>query len=135
MVKTYTCSYCRKNLDKKRQCEQCADTLNATFYCSKECQKNDWKEHKKSCAKYPPPLSDGTKYKDTPQYSDSDEEDDYRCDNEGCPNIYIPGVITLHGCPCNGFIPCEFPVFYCSAICQKQDFPRHKRHHYFNYAS
>ena len=31
--------------DKKKFCTRC----KAVFYCSKECQRNDWKEHKKDC--------------------------------------------------------------------------------------
>jgi len=31
--------------DKKKYCTRC----KAVFYCSKECQRNDWKEHKRDC--------------------------------------------------------------------------------------
>src|ERR1043165_7878559 len=37
------CNVCQK--PSKSQCGKC----HQTYYCSKECQKKDWKEHKKSC--------------------------------------------------------------------------------------
>jgi hypothetical protein len=40
-----TCNRCRKVADKK-----CANCENVK-YCSRECQRQDWKQHKKSCMK------------------------------------------------------------------------------------
>ena len=38
------CSVCGAPNPKHRKCEKCGKP-----YCSKECQKADWKEHKKCC--------------------------------------------------------------------------------------
>lgn len=38
-----TCSVCEESTDKK--CSRC----KKVFYCSKACQKNDWKSHKSTC--------------------------------------------------------------------------------------
>ena len=50
------CMFCRKNEDElvkeeKRlmRCGKC--NREDVMYCSKECQKKDWKEHKKICGK------------------------------------------------------------------------------------
>ncbi|KAI1270369.1 hypothetical protein F5Y18DRAFT_421861 [Xylariaceae sp. FL1019] len=39
------CSICKKPTEKK--CSKCREIL----YCSRECQKSDWKTHKKDCAR------------------------------------------------------------------------------------
>ncbi|EXJ91678.1 hypothetical protein A1O3_00228 [Capronia epimyces CBS 606.96] len=46
------CAACRKTTNLKR-CAKC----KTTQYCSQECQKTDWKEHKKSCSKNAPDRS------------------------------------------------------------------------------
>jgi splicing suppressor protein 51 len=48
-----TCATCNataasKNLAALRLCSRC----KTTRYCSRECQKTDWKTHKKACASY-----------------------------------------------------------------------------------
>lgn len=43
-VKTY-CVKCGKFLEKVKKCSRC----KIAFYCSRECQKEDWSEHKKHC--------------------------------------------------------------------------------------
>ena len=45
----YYCKYCKvlKTKDEIKQCTKC--TLRPTYYCSRECQKNDWANHKKNC--------------------------------------------------------------------------------------
>jgi hypothetical protein len=56
------CAGCKKKLhfsistaEALKRCARCKET----FYCSRECQKTDWKSHKKSCDKTPrPSLSD-----------------------------------------------------------------------------
>ena len=40
------CSNCTK-LDSNYKCSKC----KKVFYCSKKCQKEDWKSHKKICKK------------------------------------------------------------------------------------
>ena len=41
----HTCSSCPKLMDRALVCERC----RCRRYCSRECQKKDWKEHKKHC--------------------------------------------------------------------------------------
>ena len=41
----HICSSCPKVLDRALVCERC----RCRRYCSRECQKTDWKEHKKHC--------------------------------------------------------------------------------------
>ena len=48
----------KDNLNKKKSCHVCKNLTrkkcggcNNIFYCSKECQRTDWKEHKKICKK------------------------------------------------------------------------------------
>jgi hypothetical protein len=39
------CSYCKKSDTKLKVCSRC----KAVYYCSKECQKASWLNHKKEC--------------------------------------------------------------------------------------
>jgi hypothetical protein len=53
-----SCSVCQKNASEVpgalQRCGRCHDRL----YCSLECQKSDWKQHKKTCGKKPHDESD-----------------------------------------------------------------------------
>ncbi|KAI1114217.1 putative MYND domain protein [Nemania sp. NC0429] len=42
-----TCNSCKKESDDLKKCAKCTTTL----YCSRDCQKTDWKTHKKICGK------------------------------------------------------------------------------------
>ncbi|CAG2101969.1 unnamed protein product, partial [Medioppia subpectinata] len=42
------CDNCFKQSDQLKRCSKCLQI----FYCSKECQKNDWKYHKNECPLY-----------------------------------------------------------------------------------
>lgn len=44
--KSATCETCKGREKKMMVCGQC----HQAYYCSRECQKKDWKQHKKSCA-------------------------------------------------------------------------------------
>lgn len=44
--KSATCETCKGREKKMMVCGQCRQA----YYCSRECQKKDWKQHKKSCA-------------------------------------------------------------------------------------
>lgn len=49
-----TCQNCGKKYEKKeKECKfkKCAKCQNA-WYCNKECQKADWKKHKKKCGNF-----------------------------------------------------------------------------------
>ncbi len=39
------CQFCQRKNKVLRMCKSC----RAIFYCSKKCQKRDWKDHKKQC--------------------------------------------------------------------------------------
>ena len=47
------CNYCNKIDGKLKTCTRCKQA----FYCSKKCQKKDWKNHKKVCKKIVEPTS------------------------------------------------------------------------------
>ncbi|KAJ2996686.1 hypothetical protein NUW58_g716 [Xylaria curta] len=42
-----TCNSCKKASSELKRCAKCSTTL----YCSRDCQKTDWKMHKKICGK------------------------------------------------------------------------------------
>ncbi|KAI0424330.1 putative MYND domain protein [Xylaria sp. FL1042] len=42
-----TCTNCKKASSELKRCAKCSTTL----YCSRDCQKADWKTHRKICAK------------------------------------------------------------------------------------
>ncbi|TGJ87509.1 hypothetical protein E0Z10_g1274 [Xylaria hypoxylon] len=42
-----TCNSCKKASSELKRCAKCTTTL----YCSRDCQKTDWKTHKKICGK------------------------------------------------------------------------------------
>ena len=46
MAKINMCAKCAKVLKEPKHCAKC----NSVNYCSKQCQKDDWKTHKKECA-------------------------------------------------------------------------------------
>ena len=47
-VKATLCSNCSKEGGTLSKCSAC----KRASYCSKECQKQHWNEHKKTCKKY-----------------------------------------------------------------------------------
>jgi len=44
-IKLHTCSYCKSSKKGIMKCSRC----KTSFYCSKECQTNDYKKHKFTC--------------------------------------------------------------------------------------
>lgn len=65
--KTLKCSVCAKVEGEFHLCANCQSSV----YCSKECQKSDWKTHYKTCEKALEQygVGDGTKRKDAPSSS------------------------------------------------------------------
>ncbi|KAI0533239.1 putative MYND domain protein [Xylaria digitata] len=51
-----TCNNCKKASSELKRCAKCSTTL----YCSRDCQKADWKTHKKICGKQSHERSSGT---------------------------------------------------------------------------
>ncbi|ESO93989.1 hypothetical protein LOTGIDRAFT_228668 [Lottia gigantea] len=41
----FLCDNCQKSLDKMKRCTRC----RLVYYCSQECQINDWSKHKENC--------------------------------------------------------------------------------------
>lgn len=61
-----TCAKCQKTGVNLSRCSRCKDT----FYCSRDCQKEDWSSHKVKCvppSQRPKPVDEeivaGTRYK------------------------------------------------------------------------
>ncbi|KAJ7577397.1 hypothetical protein C8J56DRAFT_970759 [Mycena floridula] len=48
--KQYGCFYCQTRTSKKCTLKQCG-RCKTVWYCSRECQAKDWKDHKKTCGK------------------------------------------------------------------------------------
>lgn len=42
-----TCNHCRAKPEGLKVCSKCSDSSMAAMYCGKQCQKADWKNHKK----------------------------------------------------------------------------------------
>ena len=42
------CGFCKSESSELKKCNSC----EKVFYCNKECQRNDWKNHKPSCPPY-----------------------------------------------------------------------------------
>ncbi|CAG2106491.1 unnamed protein product [Medioppia subpectinata] len=51
-LKDKYCDNCFKQSDQLKRCTKCL----LTYYCGKECQKNDWKYHKNECPLYGHPM-------------------------------------------------------------------------------
>ncbi len=41
------CAHCKEEKKKMKKCARC----QVVYYCSRECQKKDWKNHKKCCVR------------------------------------------------------------------------------------
>ena len=91
------CSNCKMPSKDLKKCANCGQVR----YCSRECQKKHWKEHKPSC------LKSVEMTKKSPATSLS------RCD--GCGEMFA----SLKKCPCH-------KAAYCSVACQKKEWPKHK---------
>jgi hypothetical protein len=46
-----TCQSCGKQETKEKKLLRCSRCSRACFYCNKECQKRDWKDHTHECKK------------------------------------------------------------------------------------
>ena len=91
------CDFCTKQFSKLKQCGACGKAR----YCSEDCQKKDWKEHKKACRRV----------KETA----NTESNSTLTKCGGCEKIFP----NLRPCPCH-------KIAYCSRLCQRMDWMRHK---------
>ncbi len=73
------CSYCKQKSNNLKQCANCV----GIFYCSRECQVNDWKEHKVEC----------TEIFFADMFSKSDLVQSENCDHSLFKNV---GIIQIH---------------------------------------
>lgn len=97
------CNTCGKMDTNLKKCGACG----RSWYCSQDCQRKDWKEHKKVCKalkKNVPASSSLT------SQSDATETTCGGCKRESS---------SLRPCPCH-------KVAYCSTNCQRTDWIRHK---------
>nr|XP_034299505.1 uncharacterized protein LOC117680964 [Crassostrea gigas] len=93
------CSVCRKNADLKG-CKEC----HKIKYCSRECQRVDWKTQKTSCKR------------EKGETGNDGEKDDETLSI--CAHCRVKG--THNACEnCSA-------VFYCSESCQRLDWGKHK---------
>ena len=100
VCKTYQeyCITCKKATDER--CSIC----KAAFYCSSECQENDWKAHQKQCAKL----------KEHKYFGDQMR---YYCSRRGCKTITSKPISCCPACK----------IFkYCSQACQQADLLQHQ---------
>lgn len=93
------CSVCGKSSSNLKKCGAC----NQTWYCSEDCQRKDWNEHKKVCKM----LSTSNQDSARTQFSLT------KCG--GCEKDFS----SLRPCPCH-------KIAYCSTSCQRMDWGRHK---------
>ena len=103
------CSSCGRKSVKLKKCGACSKA----WYCSQECQRSDWKEHKKVCK----PLNEANPATSTEQDKSN--------------SAFLPTAMTkcggceresssLRPCPCH-------KIAYCSTACQRMDWTRHKK--------
>lgn len=100
VCKTYQeyCITCKKATDER--CSIC----KAAFYCSSECQENDWKTHQQQCAKL----------KEHKYFGDQMR---YYCSRRGCKTITSKPISCCPACK----------IFkYCSQACQQADLLQHQ---------
>jgi hypothetical protein len=84
------------------QCEGC----NQIYYCSRTCQKQDWKQHKPECQK--------TVNREAQKIRNEVDEQKPKCQHGCCEDR---GIYLCDGCN---------EVYYCGLECQKEDWKRHK---------
>lgn len=98
-----SCKYCHKSNLKLSKCSRCKEV----FYCSVDCQKKDWTNHKNVCE---PKTSEQQQLPDPPL---PDKE-------ESCNHCGKSSDVKLRTCS-----QCH-DVKYCSKKCQKAEWPKHK---------
>ena len=100
------CNFCGEKVTNLKKCGACG----RSWYCSQDCQRKDWKEHKKACkvTRETVPASLGVLSATNP--SDSTKTMCGGCEKESS---------SLRLCPCR-------KIAYCSISCQRMDWTRHK---------
>ncbi|GBC02154.1 hypothetical protein RclHR1_04480018 [Rhizophagus clarus] len=99
-------------------CSKC----KLVFYCSRDCQKEDWKSHKKECKSTLSTLADVSIAEGNNEIKDNSEIETKK-NNDTCSRCGKTSVVEVGGGICS---KCKL-VFYCSRDCQKEDWKRHKK--------
>ena len=100
------CNSCGKIASNLKKCGACG----RSWYCSQECQRKDWKEHKKVCKTLKETIPASPRVSSLISQSDTTTTKCGGCKKE---------TSSLRPCPCH-------KVAYCSTSCQRMDWVRHK---------
>ena len=116
------CAHCGKSCGQMKKCAACGKVR----YCSRECQKKHWKHHKPNCTTTSAEKSSQNRKRNDEGGSDKKRNSSAREEAVTIrPNLMKCSFCqsenaSLKRCKC-------YCAAYCNNLCQRQDWPRHKR--------